>query len=130
MKVIIEKECREYFTVAEMDAAKQIVKEMKDDSFGIKNYAEMALICAFNNNTYGMQIYEASAKVARNKDVYDRFFDGSKSLDVWIEATAKLNIDSFVEIGFYLSDAWEITGRIGENADFRNKCYIQEYKRI
>ena len=130
MKVIIKKECREYFTVAEMDAAKQIVKECREDSCKPSEYAEMAIRCAFKNNAYSVKVFETSAKVARNSRVFDRFFDGSKKLDVWIDATAKINLDSFVEIGFYLSDVWEITGRIEEDADFRNHCYIQEYKKV
>ena len=130
MKVIIEKESREYFTVAEMDAAKQLVKDCREnDSMKPSEYAEMAIICAFNNNTYGLKVLEASAKVARNERVFDRFFEGSKRLDVWIEATAKVNIDCFAEIGFYLSDVWEIGADQEEDKYFRNKCYIQEYKR-
>lgn len=129
MKVIIEKEYRDIFTVAEMDAAKQIIKDCREDSNKPSEYAEMAIICAFNGNTYGLKVFEASAKVARNERVYDRFFEGSKRLDVWIEATAKVNIDCFVEIGFYLSDVWEITGHKEDDADFINKCYIREYKK-
>lgn len=125
MKVTLEKNYREYYTLEDLDIAKQIIKEEKEDEFTAKEWAKMAVGEALKDSSdFLIEVLSATATTGGNADAWDRYFDGSRHMDVWIEATAK-TCDGYIEIGAYLSDIWQ-TGA----EPYKHNMYIQKYERV
>lgn len=118
MKVLLPKDYKKYFTVEEYEIAKSIIKmEREDDASTAKDMAEYAVREALKNDDlcYLEEILEAKAEVCRNKyqsydKVYDRYFEGSQLMDVYISGVAKVSF-GYLEFGAYLSDIWETGAR-------------------
>ena len=132
MKVLLPKDYKKYFTVEEYEIAKEIIKMEKDDASTAKDMAEYAVIEALKNYKYGLleDIITAKAEVCKNKDVncWDRYFEGSHDLDVFITILARVSGISgtsyyaYLEVGAYLSDIWESGAK-----DYRNNMIIEKY---
>lgn len=118
MKVLLPKDYKKYFTIEEYEIAKEIIKmEREDDASTAKEMAEYAVREALKNDDlcYLEEILEARAEVCRNKyqaydKVYDRYFEGSQLMDVYISGVAKVSF-GYLEFGAYLSDIWETGAR-------------------
>lgn len=118
MKVLLPKDYKKYFTIEEYEIAKEIIKmEREDDASTAKDMAEYAVREALKNDDlcYLEEILEAKAEVCRNKyqaydKVYDRYFEGSQFMDVYISGVAKVSF-GYLEFGAYLSDIWETGAR-------------------
>ena len=118
MKVLLPKDYKKYFTIEEYEIAKEIIKmEREDDASTAKEMAEYAVKEALKNDDlcYLEEILEAKAEVCRNKyqaydKVYDRYFEGSQFMDVYISGVAKVSF-GYLEFGAYLSDIWETGAR-------------------
>lgn len=124
MKVSISKESKKIISLEEAPIAKAIVDSFSDDSCSVAEYARMAVNVACSRRESCLKVFEATAIVSRNCRAWDRIIDGSKDLDVWIEATAQTT-DGFYIIGAYISDIWEITGDNKE--EIRNRMFIQHF---
>ncbi len=133
MKVLLPKNYKEIFTVKEYEIARKIIKYEKDnDGYTGKEWAEYAVREALKNYKYGLleDIITAKAEVCKNKDVncWDRYFEGSHDLDVFITILAKVSGISgtsyyaYLEVGAYLSDIWESGAK-----DYRNNMIIEKY---
>lgn len=124
MKVKLTEEAKNYISVAEMPAVKQIIKDMKEDD-GIIGYAQAAAHVASGWN--GFEILKAEASIAKNCRVWNQYGENTKDLDIWLDIYAFDSYAGFYEIGIYLSDVWSITG---DNSDeLKNYMYIEKYKR-
>ena len=117
MKVLLPKDYKKYFTVKEYEIAKEIIKIEKEDASTAKDMAEYAVREALKNDDlcYLEEILEAKAEVCRNKyqsydKIYDRYFEGSQLMDVYISGVARVSF-GYLEFGAYLSDIWEIDAR-------------------
>lgn len=111
MKVSMSANYRKYFTVEDVQTAKQMIKEFKEDESTVAEYAEMAArTCNFG---WIAKVFEAKATIERNCRVWNAYSNASKDLDVWIDATIQTS-SGFLVIGAYLTDIWNITG---SNAD-------------
>lgn len=124
MKVKLTEEAKNYISVAEMPAVKQIIKDMRDDD-NIIGYAQAAARVASGWN--GFEILKAEASIAKNCRVWNQYGENTDDLDIWLDIYAFDSYAGFYEIGIYLSDVWSITG---DNSDeLKNYMYIEKYKR-
>lgn len=110
MKVLLPKDYKKYFTVEEYEIAREIIKTEKEDASTAKDMAEYAVREALKNDDlcYLEEILEAKAEVCKNNDyrVYDKYFEGSQLIDVYISGVARVSY-GYLEFGAYLSDIWE-----------------------
>lgn len=108
MKVTMQENYRNIYTLNQVVIAKELIKYAKDDEATPADYAVFAIRDALRNSIDGIErVIEAKATTALNSRVWNRYFDNSENLDIWVEATAK-TFDGFIEVGMYLSDIWEL----------------------
>lgn len=125
MKVTLEKNYKEYYTLADLEAAKLVITSEKEDEETPKGWAEYAVREALKGKCdYLNHVIEASAETARNSRIWEQYGEGTKNFDVWISATAETD-NGFIKIGAYLSDIWQ-TGA----TDYRNNMFIQYFKEV
>ena len=107
MKVNITKDSREWMTVNELDYAKQIVKDMKDDGFTATDWAkDAAEAILYEKSDYVKRIIDADAEICRdNRIAFEQFGAGCGRLGVWLNFTAE-TWDGFLKVGCLLSDVW------------------------
>ena len=121
MKVTLPKDYKEIFTMAQLEAAKQVIAQEKDqDEETPAGWAKMAIA---EEGSYPEKILEATATICRNCRIWNQYTDESRDLDVWIEATAKTT-EGFMEIGAYLTDIWQSGAK-----PYKNQMYIVKYTR-
>ena len=123
MKVSISKQSQKVISIEEAPAAKRIVKEMKDDEMSVAEYAEIAARVAGGNSKY--EILKASAEIAKNARVYNRYGEDTNDLDIWIDFYAFNEYKGFFEVGVYLSDIWDICDSNAE--EIKSHMYINHY---
>lgn len=123
MKVSITKQSKKVIKLEEAPIARKMIEEMKDDEISVSEYAEMAARVAGGNGNY--EILKASAEIAKNARVLNRYGDDTGDMDIWIEFYAFNSYRGFFEIGVYLSDIWEICGN--NNDDIKSRMYIKHY---
>lgn len=109
MKVSITKQSKKVIKLEEAPIARKMIEEMKDDEISVSEYAEMAARVAGGNGNY--EILKASAEIAKNARVLNRYGDDTGDMDIWIEFYAFNSYRGFFEIGVYFTDIWEICGQ-------------------
>lgn len=124
MKVQITADSKKVIHLDEQEIVRQIISDCKDDD--LRAYVMSAVNCVGTSYNTCQRIYEMTAQIARNCRCWDAFFEGSRDLDVWIEAAA-LTSEGFVMIGAYLTDIWQICGREAEDAVVRSHFYIRRF---
>ena len=93
MKVKLTEEAKNYISVAEMPAVKQIIKDMRDDD-NIIGYAQAAARVASGWSSF--EILKTEASIAKNCRVWNQYGENTGNLDVWLDIYA---FDSYA--GFY-----------------------------
>lgn len=127
MKVAMMKEWKRYFTVIESENAKEIIRQCKEDEISVADYAMMAARVAMGACT--PEILKCSAEVVKNSNTeYDRWFEGSGHLDVYIKFYAFDLYKGFYSCGICLSHIWDITG--DNTDDIKNMMYIRKYEKV
>lgn len=126
MKVRLDKEEKKYITLDEAPLVREIITDMKEDESTPADYAGYAIAAAYDNRTYSIEVLKASAKIAKNARAWNVLNAHSKTLDVWIEATAYVNGDEFIMIGAYLSDIWQIS--VDNQQELASHMYIRRFK--
>ena len=125
MKVKLDKNYRDLYTLSDLERAKEVIKFMKDDTSSVKDYAAYAIIEALRDTkVFDREIITAEARTARNRRVWDAYGDGTGSMDVWIEALAKTS-EGFIEVGAYLTDIWQ-TG----SDHYKDNMFIRRFKEV
>lgn len=114
MNVTMNKESKRIITLEEAPAARRIISDMKEDESTVAEYAKYAVNAACKGCC--QEIFKATATIAKNRRINDQYFEGSKDLDVWIDAIAQTS-DEFCVIGAYLSDIWSLSGDDREQVD-------------
>lgn len=125
MKVELTEEAKNYISVAEMPAVKQIIKDMKDDD-NIIGYAQDAACVA--SGWFGFEILKAEASIAKNCRVWNLYGENTGDLDVYLDIYAFNNYAGFYKIGAYLSDIWSICEDNAE--ELKEHMYIRAYMAI
>lgn len=122
MKVTMAKDYKDYMTVHEVELAKEIIKDEKDDEFKAKDWAEYLVREALKGeDDYLTEVLSATAEIELNCKVWNEYNDHSESVDVWIQATAE-TMNGFIKAGGYLSDIWK-TGQV----DYRQNIWKRYY---
>ncbi len=122
MKVTLEKNYKDYYTLTDLERAKAIIRYEKDDNETAKGWAEYAVREALKGTDDGLErVLEASAETARNCNAWNLYGD-TADMDVWVRAIAKTQ-HGFIEIGAYLSDIWQT----GENFYYKDRMYIEYF---
>lgn len=131
MKVKITDEARRWLTLAELPSAKQMIAEMKEDESSAAEYLATAAACWLHNSENAhraddvVKVLAASAEIAGNARIWNRYNDESGRLDVWLTGTVE-TFYGFLKIGCYLSDVWEI-GPEDVNRAFPRFTYSRYY---
>ena len=124
MKVTLEKEYKKYYTLEDIDRAKEVIRYEKEDEETAKGWAEYAVREALREeNDYLDRIIEADARTARNCRAWNLYGETTGDMDTWITATAKTSL-GFIEVGAYLSDIWQ-TGA----TPYKHHMFIAYYAR-
>ena len=128
MKVKFTKQAKTYITVAEAEEARKIIVDMKEDEFSESDYLEIAarLACGGYNVD---RVLEADAEICRNNNAWNNYSDNSGKLDVWVKGLAKVDIDTYMEVGANLTDIWMIGANRETDLDIKSRMYIETYKR-
>lgn len=124
MKVKFTKRSKEVTKVSELPIVNEVIKYFKEEEeetgdWYFKTAARVASGCG------NMEILKSSAEIARNARAWNKYGD-SANFDVWCTVYAFDPMVGFYDIGFYVSDLWELTG---DNADeIKSHMYVCEYK--
>lgn len=123
MKVKLEENYKNYYTISDLERAKAVIKwEKENDEESIITWAEYAVNEALKGtDEFCRKVICAEARTAKNCRVWNAYSDKSETMDVWITATAK-TVHGFIEVGAYLSDIWQ-TG----SEKYKHKMNIQYY---
>ena len=122
MKVSMSHDYKKHFTIEEVENARQIIKECKEDECTAAEYAEMAArTCDFG---WIAKVYEAKATIEKNARVWNAYGDSTGKLDIWIEATVQTS-SGFLIIGAYLTDIWSITG--SDDDDINYHMFVRKF---
>ena len=125
MKVKLDKNYRDLYTLSDLERAKAVIKFMKEDSSTVKEYAEYAIREALKDtDVFDREIITAEAHTAGNRRVWDAYGEGTASMDVWITALARTS-EGFIECGAYLTDIWN-TGA----ARYKEAMHIRRFKEV
>lgn len=108
MRVAMDKDYKRYYTINEVDVAKRIIKQEKEeDESTPAEWAEYAVREALRGTNKSLcEVITATARISKNCRAWDAYFEGSWNLDIWIEALARTT-EGYIEIGAYLSDIWQ-----------------------
>ena len=121
MKVTLEKEYRQRYTLEDLDRAKAVIAyEKENDEETVKGWAEYAAREALKGtDDFYMEVLKAEAHTAKNCRAWNAYGEETGDMDVWITATAETE-KGFIKIGAYLSDIWN-TGA----EDYTSHMYIR-----
>lgn len=128
MIVKITNESKKWMTVYELEQAKIIIQQFKEDN----SMADLCQIAAkvASKTIYKFEIFKSVAEIAGNSRIRDAYHDGSGKLDVWIECYAYNPYIGFFTIGAYYTDLIKHDGTEEMNGLIRDHMYIREFKEI
>ena len=109
MKVTLPENYRSTFTLEQLDIAKQIIRESKEDESRPNDYAEIASAFCLKSITasdFVSEIIKAEAVVCRC-GMYEAYGEGYDDMNVMVKGIAK-TFDGFLEFEMLLSDVWQI----------------------
>ena len=131
MKLTIDK----HVTIGDAVMARKIINDFKSgdniesfDMSELKRAGAMYINEAWNSN---VMVYDSTAIVAYHNGSNGLFTEEENNLtkyplDIYVQMFVR-GSDSCADIGFYVTDFWQLTG---DNADeIRTKAYINIYKR-
>ncbi len=127
MKVALPKDYRKLFTLEEMDIARKIIHDMKDDDFTPALYAEIAIDHWLRHHTADdgrVTVLTATAEISKNRMAWNAYSDNSRQMDIWVRVVAK-TYDGYLELGAYLTDIWSIA----PDTDFTDRMFAQYFTR-
>lgn len=125
MKVLLEENYKDMYTISDLERAKEIIKEMKEDEETAKGYAEIAIGEALKeSDDYLKDVLVATARTAKNCRAFNNYSNHSYDMDVWVEAVAE-TWDGFIKVGAYLTDIWQ-----AGSFDYKEHMYIRYFKEV
>lgn len=138
MKVTLEKDYKDLYTITDLKRAKEIIHQMKEDLSTPEEYLEAAAYEILRSSAlkdtaeFFVEVLTAKATTCRNGRVWNAFFDfssepdglTSRDIDVLITGTVKLRF-GFLEIEAFLSDIWQIDGNTPVWGSFYAKYYSE-----
>lgn len=127
MRVKLEENYKDFYTVTEYEQAKAVIEAEKEDEESVKGWAEYAVHEALKGTKdYLIEVLKAEAHTAKNRRAWNAygFDDNTGCMDVWIKATAQ-TCDGFIVVGAYLSDIWQ-HGAV----EYKHEMFIRYYKEV
>lgn len=125
MKVMLQKNYKDIYTVNDLERAKRVIQYEREDEFSAKDWAEYAVREALRDTgDYLQEVLKAEAHTSRNCKAWNCYDEDSQDMDVWLEVIAKTAY-GFVECGAYLSDVWQ-TGAI----PYKDGMWIQHFTKL
>ena len=127
MRVKLEKNHKDFYTVADLERAKEVIAFEKEDEITVKEWAEYAVNTAvkkYEDYGYCVEVFKAEAHTAKNFRAWNLYGDGTQDMDVWVEATAE-TVDGMIKVGAYLSDIWQ-TGAV----DYTSHMFVRYFKAV
>lgn len=123
MRVKLEKNYKEHYTLIDVDHAKKVIAFEKEDNFSVKDWVTYAVDEALKDDPYNhhKETLKAEAHTAKNCRAWD-LYGATGDMDVFIDAIAETSNNGFIRVGFYLSDAWQ-TGA----TPYKHHMYIVNY---
>ncbi len=110
MKIAFTKEAKSILTIAEAPIARRIILDEKEDTTTATEYVAQAadLVCECNPDISAYfsdcgTVIQAKAEIARNPWGYDRFFDGSGHVEIYVSGIVQFP-NGFLTVGAYLTD--------------------------
>lgn len=123
MKVTLEERYKDRYTIAEYEAAKGVIKEVKADECTALEWAEYAAREAVRDSgEYIREVLVADAHTATNHRAYDAYFIGSGYMDVMVHGIARTD-RGIIEFEAYLTDIWQ-TGGI----EYKHQMWCKHYR--
>ena len=128
MKVRLEDNYKDIYTISDFERAKLIISIAKDDGASVKEYALTMLSEALKDeNDSVKEILKAEATTCRNNRVWNLYGDYDSStynMDIWINAVAETYC-GFIKVGACLSDIWQIGAD-----EVRQHMFIRRFKEV
>lgn len=125
MKVKLQKDYRRIYTLDDLDRAREIIEELKEDEMTVKDYASMAAREALRGTDDFIsrdEVLTAEAYTSKNRRVWNGYNDNSEDMDIWVDFLVR-TYEGFVEGGAYLTDIW-MSGAV----DYKHHMFIRYYK--
>lgn len=107
MKVKLQENYKDIYTISDLERAKHLISMEKDDLMTVKEYARLAASEALRDSgDFVDEILTAEATTSMNRDAWNRYDSESGNMDIWIEFIAS-TLKGFIRGGAFLSDIWE-----------------------
>ena len=121
--ITFPKDYKKYMTISEVEAAKAMIAEQREEEETTAGWAEYAVREALKDTgDYLDRILEAKAEISGNSRVWNAYNLDSGKLDIWIEATARTG-NGFIIVGAYLTDIWQ-SGAV----DYKGQMWIRYFQ--
>lgn len=127
MIVKITNESKKWMTVYELEQAKIIIQQFKEDD-SMADLCQIAARIASKSVYDGFEILRSSAEIARNCRIQNMYHENSGELDVWIKCYAFNDCIGFYDIGAYYSDLVQYDGTEETAERIRDNMYIREFE--
>lgn len=123
MKVYLTEHSKDLLKVSELPVAKNLIRIFADDE---GDYAKMAatLVTGTNNCI----LLKEKAEISKNCRIWDAYYTGSKDIDIWINIYVFAPLIGFYDIGFYVTDMWDLS--YNNRKEIKSRMFIEEYKRV
>ena len=126
MKVTFPKDYKNFYTVAEVEAAKQIIREMKEDTSTAAEEAAAAIREALKNTGDCLdEVLKAEATICKNNRIWNQYGENTGMLDIMICGIAKTSL-GYIDVEATLSDIWQIGS---EGYEDRLRMYVRHFTR-
>lgn len=100
VKINFPKDYKNYFTVADVERAKKVIKDFKENPIDFYDMASMAI---YDIGGSVNEIYSVKAEVCRDAGTHDAYYEDSGNIDVWLDIVAETS-DGFIKLGCLLSE--------------------------
>lgn len=121
MKVKVTENTKSAFLISEIECIKVVENAMKE--WGGVTKDDMQILANFVG---GSEILKAEAEFAKNRNVWNKYGEGSGRADVWVTLTVFDSWKTFKIVGAYLSDIWEIGGT--DSKELEGRMYIRVFE--
>lgn len=126
MKLTIDKEHKNIITLADIEAVNKM-KECFKEQQNLDWEIERALILASDGCSL-VKAMKPEITVAKNCRVWDYYGKDTGTLDVWVVAYGFSSYKGFYEVGFYVSDIWQLGSENEEET--KQRLYIRHFQEV
>ena len=108
MKVTLDKDYKEYYTLRDIERAKEVIRNCKEDTQTAADYAKTAarLLFKYKGLSHGyLDVLRAEAHTGFNSRCWNQYGDDTGKLDVIVHGIVQ-GLDAYVEFWANLTDIW------------------------